>query len=310
VLLVILVIGLLIFLLALCGLAAFLCACLRRDRRFEDGFIGTDNPKYRYVKGCIEAHAALQSRPHEDIWITSFDGKKLHGVLIPNHQKDRFIVMMHGYHSCAAYDFGSIAHFYEGLGYGLLLVTQRSHRESEGRFITYGGKERYDCLSFCRRLVWLYPDCKIILHGISMGGATVLLAGGLDLPGNVKGIIDDCGYSSAFDEIAYAAKQRMHMPVLAVHVANLFSRMITGVSWHRVSIPDAVRQSMLPKLFIHGEADALVPYEMGLANFKAAAGEKTFVSVPQAGHALAHLVAPEKVEHALRTFTKTVFEKM
>ena len=66
---------------------------------------------------------------------------------------------------------------------------------------------------------------------------------------------------------------------------------------------------MLPKLFIHGEDDAVVPYEMGLANFKAAAGEKTFVSVPKAGHALAHLVDHEKVENALRTFTTTVFAK-
>ncbi|MCI8590029.1 MAG: alpha/beta hydrolase [Clostridiales bacterium] len=307
---VLIILGILVFLLAFSGLTAFLCACFRKDRLFENGFIRTAHPKYHYVQECIKTHAALQNSPHEDIWITSFDGKKLHGVLFPNHQSNHFIVMMHGYHSCSEYDFGKIARFYERLGYGLLFITQRSHRESEGRLITYGGKEKYDCLSFCQRLVSLYPACKIILHGISMGGATVMLAGALDLPKNVKGLIDDCGYSSAFDEIAYVARHRMHLPIIAVQAANLFSRLLTGVSWHSVSVSQAVGRNQLPKLFIHGEADELVPYEMGLANFKAASSEKTFVSVPHAGHAMAHFVDAEKVEKALCTFTRTVFEKL
>ncbi|MCI8332089.1 MAG: alpha/beta hydrolase [Clostridiales bacterium] len=305
----VIVLLILLLFLALGGLVAFLCACLRRDRYLESGFLAADNPKYAYVQSCMQAQAELQNSPHEDVWLTSFDGKKLHGVLFPNGQRERFVLMMHGYHSCPAYDFGKLARFYESLGYGLLLVTQRAHRESEGRLITYGGKEQYDCLFFCRHLAARYPACKIILHGISMGGATVMLAGALDLPVHVKGLIDDCGYSSAFDEIAYTARQRMHLPVIAVRAANLFSRLLTGVCWHNVSVPEAVRRNTLPKLFIHGEEDGLVPYEMGLANYKAAAGEKTFISVPRAGHAAAHLTDPEKVEKALRVFTETVFAK-
>ena len=43
------------------------------------------------------------------------------------------------------------------------------------------------------------PDAKIILHGISMGGATVMMCAGENLPSNVKGIVDDCGYTSVWD---------------------------------------------------------------------------------------------------------------
>ena len=39
-------------------------------------------------------------------------------------------------------------------------------------------------------------DAEIVLHGLSMGAATVLMVSGERLPEQVKAIIEDCGYTS------------------------------------------------------------------------------------------------------------------
>lgn len=70
----------------------------------------------------------------------------------------------------------------------------------------------------------------------------------------------------------------------------------------------AAAANPLPKLFIHGTEDDLVPYEMGRRNFEAAAGEKHFLSVPGAGHALSHAADPDRVENALKTFAANILD--
>lgn len=295
------------FTLALAGFACFYAACARKDRVFTP--VGApDTCKGRYVAACIEAYEQLRVQPHEDWRLTSFDGKKLRAELYPNGQQKNFLVMVHGYHASPVYDFGCIASFYYRLGYGLLLVTQRAHRESEGCFITYGAKESRDCRDFCRALSKRFSGCRIILHGISMGGATVMLAGGLGLPENVKGIIDDCGYTTPLEELVYAVKNRWRLPAAGAYAAALYARLLLGVSLRRASVPAAAAANPLPKLFIHGTEDDLVPYEMGRRNFEAAAGEKHFLSVPGAGHALSHAADPDRVENALKTFAANILD--
>ena len=50
-------------------------------------------------------------------------------------------------------------------------------------------------------------DTQIVLHGISMGGATVMMLAGEELPPNVKCIIEDCGYTSVWDVYAYQMRR-------------------------------------------------------------------------------------------------------
>ena len=55
-------------------------------------------------------------------------------------------------------------------------------------------------------------NAEIVLYGVSMGGATVMMASGEDLPGNVKAIIEDCGYSSVWDEFSYQLQALFNLP--------------------------------------------------------------------------------------------------
>ncbi len=284
------------------GLAGYLFACLRKKNLFDPELLPEDSPRTVYLRQCSAGYKALKDMDGVPLILRSKDGKKLRATLYANGQKERFVILVHGYHSSPAYDFGTIAHFYMALGYGVLLVTQRAHGDSEGMLITYGAKEAEDVCRWAVDLSTMYPDSRIMLHGISMGGATVMLAGEKALPKNVTALINDCGYTTPFEEIAHVAKTSMHLPRFTVHLADLWAMMLTGVSLKKPSVTRAGSRCLLPKLYIHGEDDSFVPYEMGVRNFKEAAEPKRFVSVPGAGHALAFFIDEKRVSKEIARF--------
>lgn len=289
------------------GFAGFLYACLRKNRDF-DRFPapGTEkSPREISVSRNRAAVEYLDGHEYEDVSITSYDGKKLCARLYLGEQSEKFIVAVHGYRSSFGVDFGEIAKFWYDKGYGVLAITQRAHGESGGRFITYGVKECRDVHDWCEMLTGRFPRCKIILHGISMGGATVIMAAETDLPHSVVGIIDDCGYSDPLEEIAYIAKKNLHLPRVFTISANLWCRLICGVSLD-CPVTRAAARCTLPKLFIHGKDDSFVPFSAGEENFRAAAEPKIFISVDGAAHALSHYTAGVELEGRLYDFAKSV----
>ena len=56
-----------------------------------------------------------------------------------------------------------------------------------------------------------FPECKLILTGVSMGASTVLMAAAKPLPENVVGVLADCGFTSA-REIMYEVIKQMGLP--------------------------------------------------------------------------------------------------
>ena len=121
----------------------------------------------------------MLSQNAEHHYITSRDGLKLHGFLIPNTTTDkkRIAVLVHGYQGSPAFDFSAAAQYYYSNGFALFLPDQRTHGESEGKYITFGAFERYDVVDWCKYLDdYTNHEYEFILSGVSMGGTTVLLA--------------------------------------------------------------------------------------------------------------------------------------
>ena len=83
---------------------------------------------------------------------------------------------------------GFVHKFYT-LGYNILAVDARAHGDSEGTKIGMGWPERMDIIKWINLILSWEPNARIVLHGVSMGAATVLMASGEDLPGNVKAVI-------------------------------------------------------------------------------------------------------------------------
>lgn len=258
-----------------------------------------------------KGRAELGSMPYEEMCITSFDGLKLYGQLYRTEKDEgRYIISMHGYRSSPE-DFMCAVGFFMSLGYNVLLVNQRSHGKSEGKWITFGIKERYDCLSWCQHLTKTYGDgIKIVLDGLSMGATTVLMASELDLPSSVVGIMADCGFTSPWDIVTHVARQDMHIPKFPLLYLMIPAvRLFAGFGLKEASTVDAVKKSKLPILYTHGLSDDFVPHEMSLRAYNARPENSTLVSIEGAKHGLSYVVDEERCQAACKEFLTVTVNK-
>lgn len=205
----------------------------------------------------------LHNRSWEPVFIQSQDGLTLFGRYYHVREGAPLDIGFHGYRSSALTDFSGGSELSVHMGHNLLLVDQRAHGKSQGRTIAFGIQERQDCLQWINYAVERFgEDVEILLFGISMGGATVLMAAGLELPPNVKGIIADCPYASARDIICTVAKKRGLPAKLLWPFVKIGAKVYGGFDLEETDATESVKAAKVPILIIHGESDSFVPMEM------------------------------------------------
>lgn len=260
--------------------------------------------KYSGLTGTPEMKK-WYSENGEDVYIMS-DSLRLHGKLFKN-SGTKYALVCHGYTSKAKHMAGFVNKFHS-LGYNVLAVDARAHGDSEGTKIGMGWVERFDVIEWIKYIISLEPDAQIILHGVSMGASTVLMASGEELPKNVKAIIADCGYTSEWDEFRQEADV-LHIPWFPVlNASSAISKVRDGYDFKQASAVEQVKKSHIPTLFIHGSKDELVPYGMLNELYSAANCEKEILTIQGAGHALSSSVAPELYWNTVETFLKKHLE--
>lgn len=220
--------------------------------------------KYDHYRGeMMRLFNQLMDRPCEFVTITSHDGLVLSGRYY--HIKDGapLDIGFHGYRSSPMTDFSGGSELSFQMEHNLLLIDQRAHGRSEGRTIAFGIQERLDLLKWVDYAVERFgSNVKILLYGISMGGATVLMASELALPENVKGIIADCPYSAPLEIILHVG-QKMPIPSWLIKpFAILGAKIFGGFDLTETDARSAVKHTTVPILIIHGDADGFVPHEM------------------------------------------------
>lgn len=251
----------------------------------------------------------INSQKREEWEITSDDGLKLWGAFYPSYDENgniskKVVLMMHGYRSFFNNDFAvSFKYIYEN-GYSILLPNQRAHDKSEGKYICYGIKERYDCKKWCEEIVQrLGSEAKISLMGVSMGCATVTMALGLDLPSNVKCSVSDCGFTSPWDEFKYILNGKYHLPDFPFMYAHrILCKLIAKFDTKGCSTLDVLKIQKRPVLFISGGKDNFVPTKMTYANYDACTAEKELLIIDNATHAQSFLTEPEKCAETVNAF--------
>ena len=213
---------------------------------------------------------------------------------------------MHGYRSAWRGDFGIAMPFYLEQGFNLLVCDQRCHGQSEGRYITYGAHEKYDCRDWINAAIEKTgPDCEIFLSGMSMGAATVLLAAGLQLPPQVRGIIADCGFTCGYDILKNTAKNMVKFtPGFMIDFINFYCRIFAGFDLKEGNTLVAMKSCQTPILFIHGTHDTFVPCEMTLRNHDTCQSKKELLIVRGAEHGMSYLIEEERCKEALKAFIK------
>ncbi|MEG1742923.1 MAG: alpha/beta hydrolase [Clostridia bacterium] len=231
------------------------------------------------------------SHQFEQISIKSRDGLNLFARLFLNGDNKKIMLFFHGYRSAAEQDFGGAVDFYYSLGYTIVFADQRSCGKSEGKYTTYGIKERYDCLEWVNYLTARFKnDAQIILCGVSMGASTVLMASSLKLPQTVKGIIADCGYSSPKEIIETVAKKSIKIPTpLIWFFLSPMAHIFGGFGFDEASPEREVSKTKLPILFVHGKSDTFVPTYMSEKNYNSCKSKKILLLTEDADHVQSYL---------------------
>ena len=297
---------LLIVLVLAASLYAFQRGSTRRDRTelFKASTV-VPSGRYKYRDRVQQGVDWFEAQPKTELHITSRDGLSLAAELIEAQDPVGLIVAVHGFRSWPAREFALIAkHLYEQ-EYTVLYPYMRAHRKSAGRYITFGVKERYDIAAWTRLLAEKRPDLPLFLYGQSMGGATVIMASGMELPANARGVIADSAYHSPKDVISTALVRSYKLPVFPMLPAmDLWSRIIAGYSLISTTCREALDKTDLPFLFIHGTRDELVPYQMGLQNYERCHTEKEMLTVEGAAHCASYYADPDRYISNLDGFLK------
>lgn len=267
----------------------------------------------QYMPLIQERKERLMARPHEDVYKKSGDGLMLHAIYVPQKQdgqEERIAVCFHGYTGQASSDFCGISDYYIRNGYSLPLVDQRAHGKSEGEYIGFGCLDRIDA---CSWIDWVIEHCgrevKIVLHGISMGGATVLMTGGLELPEQVKGIISDCGFTSPKKVFTHVLHSMYHMPAFPImQITDIVNRKKAGYGLDECNAAREVRKARGPLLLIHGDADTFVPCSMCGEIEQNCQCRVTKLIVKGAAHAESYYKDMEAYENAMTEFLEGVMK--
>lgn len=267
---------------------------------------GTDWDQYKDIIATRKQFMLEQL--HEDMYQESFDGLTLHATYFPPIKKvegkNRAVICFHGYTSQGCKDFIGLTDYYFRNGFAQLHPDARAHGESEGDYIGFGCLDRKDALGWINKIIEKCgEDVEIYLHGISMGGATVLMTSGLELPPQVKGIISDCAFTSPKEVFSYVLKTMYHMPAFPIiQGANILNKKLAGYGTDECNASREVANTSLPILFIHGSKDTFVPVEMCEKLFKACRSPKMKLIVKGAAHAECYFKDMDAYEDALNKF--------
>lgn len=274
-----------------------------RKRQLGPGMLDEETQKILHSSDeSLDSIEFYRKTRHKEITAKSIDGKTLYALHYEN-PSDIYVIFCHGFTGDPNTD-NVFAKRYYDMGYNVILPYSRAHGKSEHNYCTMGYNERLDIVRWAEKLAKMNPNSQIILHGVSMGSATVMMATGETLPQNVKCCIADCGFTNLYELYAGFLGKMAPKPVAKIILgcANTVSKLKTGFDFKDASPVEFVKNSKTPTLFIHGEKDDFVPFEMHKPLYEAATCEKELLVVPDSAHAISELVNPELYWSTVNSF--------
>ncbi len=226
--------------------------------------------------------------------VTSDDGLNLVADYYnTNPDSHKYAIVVHGYSGNRSH-MKAYGLYYAGQDYNILMPDLRSHGDSDGTYIGMGWLDKADILKWIDYIVSMDSEAQIVLHGVSMGGATVLMTSGEELPDNVKAIVDDCGYTSVWDIFADEMEYLFNLPEFPfLYSASFFANIRAGYDFKEASSLEQVRKTTLPIFFAHGSVDNFVHTDMVYELYDACPTDKELYVVEGAGHGQAMYYDPD-----------------
>lgn len=248
-----------------------------------------------------ESKTWFKNSNYKEVYIKSFDKKKLHAYEIKN-KLNTWVIIVHGYTNNALEMLDVAYNFYKK-GYSILLIDQRAHGKSDGVYSTHGFYERKDMLSWID-YINKKKKTKIILYGISMGGTVIMRTVGENLPDNVICAIEDCGFISNYDQFYNQLKYLKFLPKPIISSFNIFSSIFFGFNIYKFKPEEILMNGKIPFMFIHGSSDILVPPKNAYDAYQLYKGKKKLLIIDGAKHMKSSIQDSKKYYNEIFSFIK------
>lgn len=254
-----------------------------------------------YEEELKELIIKLMERPYEDVYVRSFDKLKLHARLFENKGSDKVAILCHGYRGTAYRDFCGGANEAIELGYSVILIDERAHGSSQGHSITFGIREVQDLLSWVAYARERFgQEINLALIGISMGGATVLMAA--DKVGENVKIIADSPYSSPKIMLKETIRS-IHLPIFIFYpLLYITSILFAHTNLNKLSAYDSVKQTNNKVLIIHGNKDSVVNYKISEALYQTYPDKIQYELFDGADHGVSYLADTKRYRKIIKDF--------
>ncbi len=303
-------VGFVALLIAVVGAIGFKTACVAQRVRPPE----KDEKRIHRAGVRIKNNNYMLSHTHEDVELNTADGIHLTARLIPAEKETKnFVICIHGHNCNGPDEMSHLFPFYHNeMGFNYFLPDLRGHGRSSGKYITFGALDYKDINLWIDYLVDRFgDDIKIMLHGISMGAATSMLVNNHNPAPQVKMIVEDCGYTNAFEQVGIKTRSiaKFLRTDFVTHIINIYCKIFARYDLKKDADPiGTMKNAKNPVLFVHGKEDALVPYYMAEKLYEACPTEKELFAVDGAEHAFSYYDAKDEYDERMRRFIAKHFD--
>ena len=222
-----------------------------------------------------------------DTFVTMPDGYRCHAYYVATGSRKTALVI-HGWRG-QAIKFFYLARMYEReFGYNVVIPDLYASGKSDGEAIRMGWLDRLDML----RWMEVFQTDTMVVHGVSMGGATTMMMSSEPMPKSIKDIrfVDDCGYTSVWDEFAGELRNQFGLPEFPVmYATSIICKLRYGWGFDEASAIRQVAKCRHPMLFIHGDSDKFVPTNMVYQLYEAKPAPKELWIASETAHARSYM---------------------
>ena len=264
-----------------------------------------NNYRNDYEFGASWIDSILAIGGLRDTFIINRKGERLHGYYVyADSLTNKTAVLVHGYTDCAIKMLFIGYLYHHDLGFNLMLPDLHYHGLSEGKYVQMGWLDRLDVLQWIEFADSLFGgNTQMVVHGVSMGAATTMMLSGEDVPDCVRCYVEDCGYTSVWDEFAGEIRNQFGLPSFPLlYAASALCKVQLGWSFGEASSLRQVEKCRRPMLFIHGEKDDYVPTEMVYRLYEAKPQPKAMWIAPGSAHAQSYRDHSEEYTQQVRQF--------
>ena len=242
-------------------------------------------------------------------WETEYFECDNNGVQIPAayHPMENArgcVILAHGFGQ-NRYASVPYAEIFRNLGFSTILFDERCFGESKAAYCSFGELEATDIVAL---IGWVKQRCgadtKIILHGVSMGAMSSMIA--LGLTDKIDYVIEDCGLARTLIGASFVIHSMIPLPNPLMKMEIVRKAHSFGLQIEKNMPIKGVQNSNVPVCVIHGDADTVVPVSDAKEIYAVCKNEKSRLEIfPGRVHGYS-ICDRERYESVLADFLKDI----